>query len=395
METDTLPSEPKVVPTDPSKMTVEQRFMSELKPKTEPEKVIQKQEAKTETVKASDPKAMFRKEETKIEVKSEIDAIDDPEFKGEHAEKRKSEWGTLKAKAKSFEDQVSALQKERDDAMYKAGMVDSTKGELDKIRAELTERDTKLAEYSKLVERAHLEEHPEFRKLVTGRDEIVSRAKTIISESGGDAEAVATALNLKGKPRADALREIAGDLDTFQSSRLGRAIDELDSLDKQIGEKRDKAGEYLKQLAQQDQEVERTNRDQHSQKIQKAYDAAMAKLKKELEVLREVPDAVEWNAIGPKIDKEARQNWANNSDPEHAAENEIRARAMPVYRDLYVKEIEHSDALQKKLEEATVELKSIYEKSPTLRGNSGASQKGEKPTFMDAYNGVMNGTIPV
>lgn len=346
-------------------------------PKKEPVAEPKKEATPRELFKKSEPE---RKTETPPEAKSAVDEIAPPDFKGD--KKALAGWDALKGKAKEYETTAKTHE-------AKAKELETKLAEYEPLKTQLAERDAKLKEYDKIVTRARLEDHPDFRKeFVEGRQKVVDRAKSIIEESDGDPKAIETALNLRGKARAEALREVSKDLDSFQAGRLGRAIDELNDLDERAQAKRDAAQDSYKQL--QEQEKQRAAEESAKRQQGRAAEFAdtLRRLRGELEVLQKVDGYDDHNAKADQIAKEAKDYCDEHPDADPEAE--LLARAFARQRDLYLNAEERAEKAEKKVAEMEKELKAIHSKYPSLNGGRtvtapSGSRDGSKTPFTDAF----------
>lgn len=348
--------------------------------KKEPTKEPAKEPPKeTEAKKTGTPKELFKKPEpvkaeTPPEPKSALDEIAPPDFKGDT--KAKAGWDALKKEAKAHE--VAARAAEARAKEHEAKLA-----EYEPLKGQLAERDAKLKEYDEIVARARIEEHPEFRKeFIDGRDKLMTSAKTIVEESGGDPKAIETALNLKGKARVDALEAISENLGKFQSGRLGRVIDELTDLDDRAQAKRDTAKKSYEALQEQEKHRAAEEATKRQQGRAAEFDETTRRLRGELEVLKKVDGHDEWNVRADRIVKEAKAFLDEHPDADPEAE--ILARAVPAYRDLFLNADERAEKAEKKVAEMEKELKAIHGKSPSLtaRGNGQTTESSTNRPFM-------------
>lgn len=359
-----------------------------------PEKKEAPKEPKQETPKAPDagdkktatPRELFKKPEpekkveTPPEPKSAVDQIAPPDFKGD--KKAENAWTAIKGEATKFEGLAKTHEQ-------RAKELEAKLAEYEPLKTQLAEREAKLKEYDEIVARARIEEHPEFRKeFVDGREKLMTSAKTIVEESGGDPKAIETALNLKGKARVDALEAISENLGKFQSGRLGRVIDELTDLDDRAQVKRDKAKESYKQLQEQDQQRKSEETARRAQTRAAEFDETTRRLSGELEVLKHADGHDEWNARADRIVREAKAFV--NEHPNADIEAEILSRAVPAYRDLFIQADARAEAAEKKAAEMEKELKAIHSKSPSLVPRSNGTNSGETPRpFMAALKATV------
>lgn len=355
-------------------------------PKKEEPKQEPKKEPVAEPKKEATPRELFKKtepakaSETPTEPKSAVDDIAPPDFKGD--KKALAGWEALKKEAKTHEAAAKA-------AETRAKEHEAKLAEYEPLKTQLAERDAKLKEYDEIVARARIEEHPEFRKeFIDGRDKLMTSAKTIVEESGGDPKAIETALNLKGKARVEALEAISENLGKFQSGRLGRVIDELTDLDDRAQAKRDTAKKSYEAMQEQTRQREAQETTKRQQGRAAEFDETTRRLRGELEVLKKVDGHDEWNARADRIVKEAKAFLDEHPDADPEAE--ILARAVPAYRDLFLGADERAEKAEKKVAEMEKELKAIHSKYPSLNGgrtvtSPSGSRDGSKTPFTDAF----------
>ncbi len=328
--------------------------------------------------------------EKPTESKSAIDEIQAPETKDPRSKDR---WDKLVAKGKEFEktatDRAARIAELESKVKESEQMGFNAKDLQAKLDAALKEREDALS----LVRKVNVELDPEFRRMhVEGRNKLISNAKTIVEESGGEGKDVETALNLRGKPRADALAAVAETLNAFQSGRLGRIIDELSALDDAAEAKRTNPDEYLKTRAKEDEVRTAKEREEQARVSNSAFDLAEQRLSKELEVLRHADGFDDWNAKGEAIRKRAREQWAKGVDFETAAAKFIQAEAVGEYRALFLDQQAEAQKALKKVSELEAELKSMHGRGPGLRGSGGGDKAGVVD-FASQAAGLMNGSI--
>lgn len=296
--------------------------------------------------------------------------------------KAKDSWESMKAAVRAAEAKVADTEK------YTAAAA-AAEAKLAAAEARLAEREAKLAEYDGIVTRARLDDHPDFRReFIDGRSKLIERAQTIIDESGGDKDAVATALNLKGRPRVEALREIAGDLDNFQSGRLGRVIDELTDLDARGDAKRATAADAYKELQEQDRQREIEGRSDLVKRKFLEFEDTTRRMRGELEVFNKVDGDDAWNAKSETIVREAKEYM--DANPHADVEAVLHARAMPVYRELFLAARTEGEAKDAKIAEMEAELKGIHGKRPGLTPRSAEGKTAGK-SFTERMEAAFSG----
>lgn len=381
MDTDVLdPTKEQEAPPEPGKMSFMDRVMDLTTEKPEPTAPKVEEKPPVEQPKKGVPDQLFKKEEAaKVEEKkdeSEFDKIPDPDFKDP---KRKADWDGIKARGKTFEQQAK-------DNAAKAAALEARIAEAEakgKSTEELQEKLSKLeqqnAEWSELVTKANVEAHPEYRKkYVDGRNDLIGKAQQLIRDNDGDADAIATALNLKGKPRIDALRSIADDLPGFQQGQLGQIIEKLDILDTEAAEKRSKSGEYWKELQAQEQAKSQAQKAEYETTINKTFDKVRSAITKDLEVMNPVEGFEEWSKRVPELHQKAEELFKQNTDHEVAARAAYQAVTQPVYRELYLGEREANTKLTSEVEKMKAELAKIYSGNPGGMSPGGSTDKTVK-----------------
>lgn len=342
--------------------------------------------------KSSTPRELFKKSDATTTTKTdpeppvadEFDKIAPPDLKDD---KSKSGWESLKVEGKRWKGEAQT-------AAAKLKELEMKLAEYEPLKGQLAEREAKLKEYDEIVTRARIEDHPEFRReFVDGREKVVNRAKSIIEESGGDAKAIERALNLpRGKARVDALREAMTELDSVQSSQLGRAIDDLNDLDERAQAKRDTAKESYAKIQEQDKQRAMETQSQRAHARGLEFESTVREMRGTLEVLNKADGHDDWNARSESIVKEAKAFVDEHPGADIRAE--ILARSLPAYRDLFLQSDARVTELEKKNADMEAELKKIHGKSPSLAGRTTSTQSsGEKSAkpFSEKMNSMLNG----
>lgn len=319
------------------------------------------------------PRELFKKPETAptptpAEPKSALDDIAAPEFKDE---KSKKGWEALKAAGKDWETKYLALEKQNTERKT-AGKDTET------LETRIAELDKRLKESDEIVTRARLEDHPQFRaEFIDGRQKLVEDAKKIVADSGLDAKDIETALNLSGKPQADALSELAKEMSAFQSGRLGRVVDAITDLDERAAAKRADAKKAYDTLREQQRQQETQSAADQQKNRMTEFDNVARELSGTLEVLKRAEGHDEWNATAERIIRESRAHVEQHPGSNPRAE--ILARTGAVYRDLFVQADDAREAAEKERDQLKADLKKIHGKSPSLDGRRTATTPtGEK-----------------
>ncbi len=339
------------------------KFKESEKPAEKPAEAASEKPAEKPSDSRRAPESLFKKEEAKPEdekpSESEIDKIEAPEFKDPA---KAGQWDSLKSKAKEWEKKAHEFEQR----LSKMSNVERSN---DDFQKQLADRDVRIKEMSALVERANVEAHPDFRKkYVEGRDALVGRAKTIVSDAGGEGDDIALALSLSGRARVEAIEKAAENLSPFQNQRLGRVIDELEALDSEAATKREKSSEAWKEIQQEQHEQQQRQREEFSVKALKTYDSVKREMARELEVLREAPSSDWWNEQRKAIVEKSDKFFAENEDMAESAKAAIWKEAGPVYKELYDGERKYNETeitrLTAELAETKKALSEAYGSGP-------------------------------
>lgn len=336
----------------------------------------------TELVKKPDAVPVEKKDEKPVV--SEIDAI--PDYTGKN-EGEKSNFKKLREKAQEYEKQAKELRAELDG--IKPKLTDS-----DTLQKRIVDLEKERDGYLDIVSKTRVENHPEFQKeFVEGRNNLIKRAQSIMTESGADADAIKTALNLRGKDRVDAIREATGEMDGLQLGRLGRVIDELSTLDERADAKITDSRKTWDEIQTGEKAKADASQAEFAQKVKTSFDSTASRLKGDFEVLNHVEGNAEWNAKADAIISDSRKFAESNRDINVAMEKAIMAHMAPVYREAYLDEAKYSATVLKRAEAAEAELAGIYKASPSLKNGEGNNGGGEKATsnmsFVDRFKHEM------
>lgn len=357
-------SKPEPVAKEPAEAKVETKPAESEKGKPErpsiPDQVLSKKSA-------GEPE---KKEPVKVE--SEIDKIADPNF---HSPVKKAEWDAVKSKGKEFESKWRASEQKTADLEKRIAEAELKGKNTTELETKLAEMEKQNREYLGLVQKVNVELDPEFRKnYVEGRQKLINTARSLVEEGGGVPDEITTALNLKGKPRVDAIAAVVGDMPNFQQGRIGEIISKLTALDEEAEVRRGNPEKYLEDRQREDQQRDQQERTQRSKAAQVAFESARSKISTELRFLTKVddPEFKDWNDRRDAIIQTGEQFFTTNTDMEAAARAAIMAQAAPHLESMLFEEREYSKGIEVELAAAKEELKKLYGTVPSLSGKVGS-----------------------
>ena len=169
------------------------------------------------------------------------------------------------------------------------------------------------------------------------------------------------------------------DLDPVQSGRLGRIIEKMDELHERAESERSNAKMFLDQRM----ERERLNKlSEHGEFVKTKFlqfEDTTKQMRSRLEILNQVDGHHDWNTKSRGVVESARAYIQDN--PYADVEAVIEAKAMPVYRELFLETREREAALESKVAEMEKELKAIHGRSPSLTQRGHAAATGNSRPF--------------
>ena len=316
------------------------------------------------------PDSDTRPVEESLPEKTALDEIAEPprlDSKG------KAGWEALKKTAREESTKRAELEKQIEEWKSKSR-------DHETMEKALSDRDQKLLEYETKVARVDLESSESFqREIVEPFNREIQRAKAFADEVDVNPEELSEALSLVGKARANALRDMGLDLDPVQSGRLGRIIEKMDELHERAESERSNAKMFL------DQRMERERLDklsEHSEFVKTKFlqfEDTTKQMRSRLEILNQVDGHHDWNTKSRGVVESARAYIQDN--PYADVEAVIEAKAMPVYRELFLETREREAALESKVAEMEKELKAIHGRSPSLTQRGPAAATGNSRPF--------------
>lgn len=330
-----------------------------------------------------------KKEEIKpaVEVVSEVDKIPDPSRFSDA--KQEANWKALRTIAKTEEKRANEFATKSAELEKRIADADANGKKSEELQSKLAKLEKENAEQMVLVCKVNAELDPAFQQKRTARNGAVDGLKQLVKDSGGDPDAMESALRLKGPEHIKSVAEVIGDLPNYIQGIIGAKIAEIATLDRALDEARGNPEEYLQSRQREMQEHEAKERETFARNAQLAYDHAEKKLSAELEVLRDtegLPDF--WIKQAKDIKANGRRDFESNSDPGRAAEICLKANAMDVYRDLFKDARAELDKKDAKIAEQDAQLKKVYGGSPNLRAPQ--SSNANKSEFRDFATRTMD-----
>ena len=316
------------------------------------------------------PDSDTRPVEESLPEKTALDEIAEPprlDAKG------KAGWEALKKTAREESTKRAELEKQIEEWKSKGR-------DHETMEKALSDRDQKLLEYEAKVARVDLESSESFqREIVEPFNREIQRAKAFADEVDANPEELSEALSLVGKARANALRDMGLDLDPVQSGRLGRIIEKMDELHERAESERSNAKMFLDQRAERERLDKLSEHGEFVKTKFLQFEDTTKQMRSRLEILNQVDGHHDWNTKSRGVVESARAYIQDN--PYADVEAVIEAKAMPVYRELFLETREREAALESKVAEMEKELKAIHGRSPSLTQRGHAAATGNSRPF--------------
>lgn len=316
------------------------------------------------------PDSDTRPVEESLPEKTALDEIAEPprlDTKG------KAGWEALKKTAREESTKRAELEKQIEEWKSKGR-------DHETMEKALSDRDQKLLEYETKVARFDLESSESFqREIVEPFNREIQRAKAFADEVDANPEELSEALSLVGKARANALRDMGLDLDPVQSGRLGRIIEKMDELHERAESERSNAKMFLDQRAERERLDKLSEHGEFVKTKFLQFEDTTKQMRSRLEILNQVDGHHDWNTKSRGVVESARAYIQDN--PYADVEAVIEAKAMPVYRELFLETREREAALESKVAEMEKELKAIHGRSPSLTQRGHAAATGNSRPF--------------
>ena len=323
------------------------------------------------------PDALFKRSESDTrpveESTPEKTALDEIAEPPKLDSKGKAGWEALKKTAREEATKRAELEKQIEEWKSKGR-------DHEAMEKALSDRDKKLLEYETKVARVDLESSESFqREIVEPFNREIQRAKAFADEVDANPEELSEALSLVGKARANALRDMGLDLDPVQSGRLGRIIEKMDELHERAESERSNAKMFLDQRAERERLDKLSEHGEFVKTKFLQFEDTTKQMRSRLEILNQVDGHHDWNTKSRGVVESARAYIQDN--PYADVEAVIEAKAMPVYRELFLETREREAALESKVAEMEKELKAIHGRSPSLTQRGHAAATGNSRPF--------------
>ena len=346
------------LPVETESKSEEPAKVSKESTKSVPDALFKRSESDTRPVEESTPE------------KTALDEIAEPprlDAKG------KAGWEALKKTAREESAKRAELEKQIEEWKSKGR-------DHETMEKALSDRDQKLLEYEAKVARFDLESSESFqREIVEPFNREIQRAKAFADEVDANPEELSEALSLVGKARANALRDMGLDLDPVQSGRLGRIIEKMDELHERAESERSNAKMFLDQRAERERLDKLSEHGEFVKTKFLQFEDTTKQMRSRLEILNQVYGHHDWNTKSRGVVESARAYIQDN--PYADVEAVIEAKAMPVYRELFLETREREAALESKVAEMEKELKAIHGRSPSLTQRGHAATTGNSKPF--------------
>ena len=346
------------LPVETESKSEEPAKVSKESTKSVPDALFKRSESDTRPVEESTP------EKTALDEIAEPPRLDS---------KGKAGWEALKKTAREEATKRAELEKQIEEWKSKGR-------DHEAMEKALSDRDKKLLEYETKVARVDLESSESFqREIVEPFNREIQRAKAFADEVDANPEELSEALSLVGKARANALRDMGLDLDPVQSGRLGRIIEKMDELHERAESERSNAKMFLDQRAERERLDKLSEHGEFVKTKFLQFEDTTKQMRSRLEILNQVDGHHDWNTKSRGVVESARAYIQDN--PYADVEAVIEAKAMPVYRELFLETREREAALESKVAEMEKELKAIHGRSPSLTQRGHAAATGNSKPF--------------
>lgn len=336
-------------------------------PSHEPVKVAKESSKSVPDALFKRPDSDTRSVEESLPEKTAVDEIAEPpklDAKG------KAGWEALKKTAREESAKRAELERQIEDWKSKGRDPET-------LEKQLSERDKRIADYEERVARVDLELTESFKRdIIEPRQKEISKAKALADEMEVNPDEMSSALNLRGKARSNALREMGIDPD---GGRISRIMDNLDELHDRAEHDRANAKQAL------EYRIERERLDklsEHGEFVKTKFlqfDDMTKRMRSKLEILNQVDGHEDWNNKSRWVVESARAYIQDN--PYADVEAVIEAKSMPVYRELFLETREREAALESRVAEMEKELKAIHGRSPSLTQRGQAATTGNSKPF--------------
>lgn len=232
-------------------------------------------------------------------------------------------------------------------------------------QAIIEQQKTQIEQLSQIVQRSELKAHPRFQqRFVLPRTQNLTEAQGIIKDMGGDPDALEHALSLRGKAKVAALEDIfQGVESTVLRDKLGRLVDGIESIDREMETVLKDSKGTAEQLARQDKIAHHEQLMQQEQQLKSLLGAARKDLADNLglEVLKKTgkPEFKWWDDQVDEIDATAHSILFEGTPDKMAFAAVLAASAGPL-RAAWQAERKARMALEERLaafEEAEPELR--------------------------------------
>jgi hypothetical protein len=295
-------------------------------------------------------------------------------------------WEKFKANRKSERDELTAkiAAAEKKAAELEARLSTAgTPADYEEIKQKLTAKDQALEEYSKQLQVAAVERHPQFVKHFTDRTNAqMELAKRIAGPER--AESIKEALSLsEGRQRTAMLDGLLSELSPLNQARIGAVLNELSNIDHEKSVEIAKSGDTFKMLQTRQSEAARQEQAKQQAAWTKTFEEQLAEARKPdagIFLLQPKDGDAEWNAAVDKRVAEAKNLIFGKNPQPVMAKAAMWAAVAP---DL----VGYLGKMAKEVETLEAQVKSLKGANPNVRPSTESPANPAAPVTIKPGSG--------
>lgn len=288
------------------------------------------------------PSFLESKPEIKIEEKEEPWPEEIP---GEKDPKKQADYKKWRTQYETRGQEIKRLKAETEELRQKTGSNDP------EIQSRIKKLETENGQYKERFDKVYVENSDWYQNtFVKPREEAVNRAKNIVKDVGGDADAMDKLLMLKGKLFWDALEEVTAGIPEVAKVTLTNLVSGIQTGDQKRDEVLSQSREAAEGLRKQELQGQKQFIEKDINETRSVFQEVIADMRgKGLEVLQKTndPKAQWWNTdIVEKIEKGAEDTIFNSPDKRRHIAAIILGHSADQYRSLWIEQKDRADKLQ-------------------------------------------------